>query len=86
MIREDEDGNYLPVKGEEINQRYIVEQSLGSGSFGVVVKAYDTISKSYVAIKLVKSKEAFYKQAQYEVAILKKLHETKQNNNIGMMM
>jgi dual specificity tyrosine-phosphorylation-regulated kinase 1 len=82
---DDEDGNYLPTKGEEINQRYVVEQSLGSGSFGVVVKAYDTISKAYVAIKLIKNKEAFYKQAQYEIAILRKVHETKQNNNIVLM-
>ena len=35
---DDEDGNYIPVKGEKINGRYIVESTLGSGSFGVVIK------------------------------------------------
>jgi hypothetical protein len=35
---DDEEGNYIPIKGEKINGRYIVEGQLGSGSFGVVIK------------------------------------------------
>jgi hypothetical protein len=35
---DDEEGNYVPIKGEKINGRYIVEGQLGSGSFGVVIK------------------------------------------------
>jgi serine/threonine protein kinase len=59
-----------------------VDHSIGKGSFGRVVKAYDTLGKRYVAIKIVKSKSAFYKQAQVELKILMSLQADADKWNI----
>eukprot|EP01080_Neovahlkampfia_damariscottae_P011329 gene11329-4141_t len=79
---DDQDGNYIPVKGEKINGRYIVEGTLGSGSFGVVIKAFDIIKKEKIAIKLIKNKDAFYNQALIEIDVLKVLHSKKYCSNL----
>jgi dual specificity tyrosine-phosphorylation-regulated kinase 1 len=39
---------------------------IGKGSFGRVVRAFDREKKEYVAIKIVKNKLSFYRQAQIE--------------------
>ena len=44
--------------------RYDIEVVLGRGSFGQVVKAIDHYTNEYVAIKIIKNSNVFYKQAQ----------------------
>eukprot|EP01061_Rhynchopus_euleeides_P030957 TRINITY_DN51310_c0_g1_i1.p1 TRINITY_DN51310_c0_g1~~TRINITY_DN51310_c0_g1_i1.p1 ORF type:complete len:847 (+),score=107.13 TRINITY_DN51310_c0_g1_i1:275-2542(+) len=67
---DDEHGNYLVVHGEEINGRYLVDSMLGKGSFGVVVKVYDTQTQEHLALKIVKNKRVFTQQAQIEINLL----------------
>jgi serine/threonine protein kinase len=70
---DDEHGNYVVQINEEIANRYIVQENLGKGSFGVVVKAFDTYTSEFVAVKVIKNKAQFYEQAKLEIAILSDL-------------
>ena len=40
-----------------------------------VVKAYDLEEQEYVAIKIIKNKKAFYKQALIEVKLLERMNQ-----------
>jgi dual specificity protein kinase YAK1 len=43
---------------------------LGQGTFGQVVKCWDTETNNYVAVKVIKNQPAFYQQAIMEVSLL----------------
>lgn len=78
-----DDANYDYIlasspEGEIINGRYIVKRRIGKGSFGQVICAYDQQTKSEVAIKIIKSKKAFFLQAQMELELLNEI-TNKQN-------
>ena len=73
---DDESYDYKIKLNECLNNRYIVRQRIGRGSFGQVVRAYDIEKNCDVAIKIIKSKKAFFKQAQTELKILHKLNES----------
>lgn len=68
-------------EGQIIHGRYKVQKSLGRGSFGQVVSAIDTQqtnpdgTERKVAIKVVKSKEAFRRQAKTEIKLLELLNK-----------
>eukprot|EP01064_Diplonema_japonicum_P038125 TRINITY_DN9131_c0_g1_i1.p1 TRINITY_DN9131_c0_g1~~TRINITY_DN9131_c0_g1_i1.p1 ORF type:complete len:456 (+),score=75.82 TRINITY_DN9131_c0_g1_i1:75-1442(+) len=83
---DDDGGNYVVQIGEEIAQRYIVQDILGKGSFGVVVKAHDHRRDENVALKVIKNKPQFTAQAKIEIDILSKLvHHSKEDNNIVVL-
>jgi dual specificity protein kinase YAK1 len=50
--------------------RYQIIDSLGSGTFGQVVKCRNIKTKELYAIKVIKNKPAYYNQSLVEVAIL----------------
>jgi dual specificity tyrosine-phosphorylation-regulated kinase 1 len=57
------------------NGRYRLIKVIGSGSFGQVVKAIDThANNTEVAIKVIKNKPAFHRQAKMEVELLQYLN------------
>lgn len=47
----------LQVLGDHLVYRYEMQEVLGKGSFGQVVKAYDHKTCSYVAIKIIRNKK-----------------------------
>lgn len=54
---DDPDGYYKVVLGEFLDGRYHVQSNLGKGMFSGVVRATDTVTKSLVAIKLIRNNE-----------------------------
>jgi dual specificity tyrosine-phosphorylation-regulated kinase 1 len=67
--------DYIIRDGDLIcNERYRLHKVIGSGSFGQVVKATDLQTKDEVAIKIIKNKPAFHKQAKMEVELLVELN------------
>jgi len=60
-------------------------QNLGKGSFGVVVKAFDTHTSQEVAIKVIKNKAQFFEQAKIEIGILKDLRDKDKNEEFNVI-
>ncbi|XP_076803844.1 dual specificity tyrosine-phosphorylation-regulated kinase 1A-like isoform X2 [Clavelina lepadiformis] len=72
--------DYIIKNGEKWNDRYEIDSLIGKGSFGQVAKAYDHQEQEYVAIKIIKNKKAFYKQALIEVRLLELMNRYDADN------
>jgi dual specificity tyrosine-phosphorylation-regulated kinase 1 len=70
---DDRDGHYIVIPGEEIMERYAVQEILGKGSFGTVVKCLDSKRLETVALKITRTGRTFRNQAKQEIDILLKL-------------
>jgi hypothetical protein len=66
--------DYTVTAGDVLGVHYRVEESMGKGSFGQVVSATDTRSGERVAVKVIKNKDAFRRQARTEVRLLEMLN------------
>ncbi|CDW81753.1 dual specificity tyrosine-phosphorylation-regulated kinase 4 [Stylonychia lemnae] len=67
----DDDQNYYRYRlNEHIMYRYEIVERLGRGSFGQVFKCYDHKLKEEVALKIIRNKQKFHKQALVELKIL----------------
>lgn len=53
---DDENYDYILQKDEVLQNRYVVKNRIGKGSFGQVVRGYDKVSGNEVAIKIIKSR------------------------------
>ncbi|KAL0487684.1 hypothetical protein AKO1_008749 [Acrasis kona] len=82
---DDEQGNYIVQLNEEMDGRYTVQESMGKGSFGVVVKAFDRVNQELVAVKIIKNKNTFYAQAKIEIQILQDLNAKDKNNKYNIV-
>lgn len=73
---DDKNCDYIIRDGDMVdNGRYRLIKVIGSGSFGQVVKAIDThANNTEVAIKVIKNKPAFHRQAKMEVELLQYLN------------
>ncbi len=49
---DDKDGHYIVLFGEEILERYTVQEVLGKGSFGTVLRCFDEKYQEPVAMKI----------------------------------
>eukprot|EP00124_Ichthyophonus_hoferi_P002569 Ihof_evm1s180 gene=Ihof_evmTU1s180 len=67
---DDENQDYIVKIGEIWMDRYTILAPLGKGSFGQVVKAYNREEEKCVAIKIIKNRKLFHKQALNEIRIL----------------
>lgn len=66
-----DDRGYLIVRVNDcFNNRYCAERPLGQGSFGRVVLAKDTVSDTYVAIKIMKAGKLFTHKGREEAEIM----------------
>lgn len=74
----DEKGRYHPLKHENIGG-YEIINDLGKGAFGSVLKARHIKTGKIVALKMICNEERFRKQAKIEVAILKMVKKTEED-------
>jgi len=65
--------DYTVTVGDMLGH-FRVEESMGKGSFGQVVSAVDTRTGTKVAVKVIKNKEAFRRQARTEIKLLELLN------------
>ncbi|OMJ86245.1 hypothetical protein SteCoe_12310 [Stentor coeruleus] len=72
---DDERGDYLLMAGDHIAYRYEIIKMLGKGNFGQVVLCEDHKKHEKVALKVVRNKKRFNKQAMVEIKILQTLRE-----------
>lgn len=79
---DDKEGHYIVLGGEEILQRYIVQEVLGKGSFGTVLKCYDEKRQETVAMKITRQGTNFRNQAKLEIDILLKLNNFPSLNSL----
>eukprot|EP00727_Mastigamoeba_balamuthi_P006790 m51a1_g2731 putative dual specificity tyrosine-phosphorylation-regulated kinase (600) ;mRNA; f:883937-886548 len=78
---DDKNADYIVRVGEVYGARYEARALLGRGSFGQVVRAWDRVDKEEVAIKIIKNKLPFYKQACIEVQLLRHLNRNDPNDS-----
>lgn len=52
---DDNEGYYRYSKGDQISYRYEIQEVIGKGAFGSVIKCIDHKTKESVAIKIVKN-------------------------------
>ncbi|EFO98093.1 CRE-MBK-1 protein [Caenorhabditis remanei] len=87
---DDQNYDYILKNGEIFDKRYVIlsDTPVGKGSFGQVTKAYDTLTKEEVAIKIIKNKKTFFDQAQIEIHLLEltNSHDKDNKYNIGMIL
>jgi len=55
----------------------VVRGRIGKGSFGQVLRAFDKVTKTDVALKMIKCKKPFKNQANTEIDILVELQQRK---------
>lgn len=65
----------MVVPHDHISYRYEILGALGKGSFGQVVKAFDYKEQRLVAVKIIRNKSRFHKQALVEVKVLTHIRE-----------
>ena len=82
---DDERGDYTFVMKDHMNYRYEVIQTLGRGSFGQVVKAYDHRLGTHVALKVIRNKKRFHQQAEVEVRVLTHLRDKDPDAKYGII-
>lgn len=83
---DDENYDYIITAGELFyKNRYRLQERIGKGSFGQVVRAVDVERNADVAIKIIKSKRPFLMQAKTEIELLTHLNErdADDQHNVG---
>jgi len=69
----DDKGFYKPFKGDHLIFRFEIEEVLGKGSFGIVLKCKDHKRKEKVAVKVLRKKLSIKRQGEEEVRILQEI-------------
>lgn len=68
------EADYVVTVGDMLGTHYRVIESMGKGSFGQVVCAEDNRTGNKVAVKVIKNREAFRRQAKTEIKLLELLN------------
>ncbi|CCD17218.1 unnamed protein product [Trypanosoma congolense IL3000] len=79
---DDKEGHYVVLCGEEILNRYTVREVVGKGSFGTVVRCFDSKRLEDVALKITRGGLSFRAQAKLEIDILLCLNKNPSLNNL----
>lgn len=75
-----DDGAYINFKGEILNDKYLVLEQIGKGSFSTVWLVINTRDKKYYALKIQNPTD--FGEGLKEVSVLKKLKNEKYINNL----
>ena len=82
---DDNRGEYQATPGDHIAYRYEIVSLLGQGSFGQVLKCVDHGTGSAIALKIIRNKRRFQRQAQVEAAILSTLSSSDPHDQAGIV-
>ncbi|XP_036920522.1 dual specificity tyrosine-phosphorylation-regulated kinase 4 [Sturnira hondurensis] len=82
---DDEHGSYMKVLHDHIAYRYEVLEMIGKGSFGQVAKCLDHKNNELVALKIIRNKKRFHRQALVELKILEALRRKDKNNTYNVV-
>ena len=78
-------GDYNAVPGDHVAYRYEILGSLGKGSFGQVLKCIDHATGKTIALKMIRSKSRFQRQAKVEASILSTLSSANGVDRAGIV-
>lgn len=81
----DKNYDYIVRPGDMFHNRYMLEKVIGRGSFGQVVRAYDTRTNSHVAVKIIKNNELYVEQASSEVRMTAYLNRIDPDDEYAIM-
>ncbi|XP_018608891.1 dual specificity tyrosine-phosphorylation-regulated kinase 2-like isoform X1 [Scleropages formosus] len=82
---DDDQGSYIFVPHDHLAYRYEVLKIIGTGTFGQVVQVYDHKTHQQVAIKMVRNKKRFHRQAAEEIRILQHLRKQDKDNKMNVI-
>ena len=82
---DDASGSYIHVAHDHIAYRYEMLKTIGKGSFGSVVKAFDHKTMQNVALKMVRNERRFHQQALEEIRILAHLRQKDTHNTMNVV-
>ncbi|CAB3400780.1 unnamed protein product [Caenorhabditis bovis] len=74
-IEDDKDGHLIYSNGDTILARFTIQDTLGEGTFGKVVKVHDAAEQSLMALKIIKNVGKYRDAAKLEIKVLHKLRE-----------
>ncbi|ODQ66531.1 kinase-like protein [Nadsonia fulvescens var. elongata DSM 6958] len=78
---DDADGHYVITPGHTFANRFVIKQMLGQGTFGKVISAYDRLTNTYCAIKIIRAVPKYRDAAKIELRVLKMLSTYDQTNH-----
>nr|CAD2136662.1 unnamed protein product [Meloidogyne enterolobii] len=82
---DDKDGVYKVVLHDHLAYRFEIIKSIGKGSFGHVVRAFDHKNKQYVAIKILRKEKKFNHLMATEIEILEILKKQDVDGNYNII-
>lgn len=83
---DDREGHYVPIIGEEIASRYTVQEVLGKGSYGTVLRCCDERYQESVAVKVIRSGSYFREQGHLEAEIVAYLNKNPALENLVVQL
>ncbi|CAF2587864.1 unnamed protein product [Rotaria sp. Silwood2] len=82
---DDDNGSYIKMSKDHIYYRFEILETLGKGSFGIVLRCYDHKKKEAVALKIIRNKKRFQQQGLVEVNILTHLKTLDSDNSLNVV-
>jgi dual specificity tyrosine-phosphorylation-regulated kinase 2/3/4 len=82
---DDENGSFIKISKDHICYRFEVLETLGKGSFGLVLRCFDHKKKETVALKIIRNKKRFQQQGLVEVNILTHLKNLDVDNTLNIV-
>lgn len=83
---DDSIGHFNGIAGDKINDRYIIINELGAGTFGKVYYCKDSKYNDYIALKVVRSISRYVDSAKIEADILSKVYNKQKEYNSNFCM